>query len=513
MAEENNKPQEGAEENVGASEQETVRIDIVGADASEGKNAEELQAPEGYSIFGEAPSDLPSEKPQSKSKSPKRISLTAFICTCVALVVAAVMLTYTVCNSAYQVKLAEVRAENGVQGSESNSGYTTLDILQQIFETYSFEELDEDTIRNEILKAYVRATGDEYAEYYTLEEYAELQKQMAGESQGIGISIINSTVDIGGVEYKTLKIINVMKNSPAEKAGMLIGDCIIAVGTAKDNLTVSKLNYDKALAELRGVAGTTAYFGYYRPSTGVTDFIEILREEFTQASVMYDKVDDDVSANTALIKILSFDSTTPDQLTEAVEKGKNEGCDKFVFDLRYNPGGQLDSIAEILSYFLKEGDTIISMKDKNGNGETITASASSGYVAAEDIGKYADLNMVVLCNESTASAAELFVANFRDHGLGMIVGTTTFGKGTVQTYISSINIGGQKVSLGGVLKLTVYMYYPPNGVSYDGIGIEPSEGCKVEVSEEAASKNIYDIMGTAEDNQLVEAVNHFKQSN
>ncbi len=447
-----------------------------------------------------------------KKRNSIKIPLYAFICSAVALVVAAVMLTYTFCNSAYQARLAELQIDDATQNAAgTGGGYSSLDILQKIFEEYSFEELDDETIKNEILKAYVRATGDKYAEYYTREEYAELERQMAGVSQGIGISIINSTVIINEVEYKALKVINVMKDSPAEKAGILVGDCIIAVGTASENSTISKLGYDQGLAQLRGASGTYAEFGYYRPSTEETKFISILRAEFIETSVMWQKVDNDVATDVGLVKILSFDATTPKQLSEAVDALVAQDCEKIVFDLRYNPGGQLNSIAKVLSYFLDEGDTIISMQDKKGNTEVIKAEASQRYgITAEDIGKYKHLNMVVLCNENTASAAELFVANFRDHGIGKVVGTTTYGKGTVQTYINAINVNGQPLYLDGVLKLTVYMYYPPSGESYDGIGIKPSEGCEVALSDEAKTKNIYDIMGTTEDNQLVEAVKHFK---
>ena len=489
------------------------------------KNTEELN--EGENLEGSAQiqiekfelfsSEPPSNGSDGEEESPKRrpikISLTAFVCSAIALVVAAVMLTYTFCNSAYQARLAKLQIDDATQdASVISGGYSSLDILQKIFEEYSFEELDEDTIKNEILKAYVRATGDKYAEYYTREEYAELQRQMAGVSQGIGISIINSTVVINDIEWKALKVINVMKDSPAEAAGLRVGDCIVAVGTENDYTLINEVGYDQGLAMLRGESGTTAEFGYHRAgSEKNVDFISILRSEFKETSVMSIKLDSAISENTGLVKILSFDATTPSQLSEAVDGLVEAGCQKIVFDLRYNPGGQLDSIAKVLSYFLDEGDTIISMQDKKGNTEVIKAEVSQKYrITAEDIGKYKHLDMVVMCNENTASAAELFVANFRDHGIGKVVGTTTYGQGTVQTYINAINVNGQTLYLDGVLKLTVYMYYPPCGESYDGIGIKPSEGCEVALSNEAKTKNIYDIMGTTEDNQLVEAVKHFK---
>ncbi len=500
MSEENNNFQQNPEEK-GKERSEAEDISAVGTDEAN------------FEVYGSESSIFSDEPPKSKQekqkKQPVKISLTAFVCSVVAFVLAAVMLTYTVCNSAYRVKLAESKLENG---SSVGEAYSTLDILESIFEMYSFEELDDELIQNEILKAYVRATGDRYAEYYTREEYAELQAQMAGVSQGIGISIINSTATINEIEYKVLKVINVMKNSPAEKAGILIGDCIICVGTEEENTTVSKLGYDQALADLRGEAGTEAKFGFWRPSDNSepVHFISILREAYTEESVMGMNISN-ISEKTGLVKILSFDSTTPSQLSAEIDGLVEEGCERFVFDVRYNPGGQLDSIAQVLSYFLDEGDTIISMSDKRGVTEVIKAEASERYgIKQEDIGKYKHLNSVVLCNENTASAAELFVANFRDHGIGKVIGTTTFGKGTVQTYVNAINMNGQTVYLDGVLKLTAYMYYPPSGVGYDGIGIEPDEGCRVELSDEASRKNIYDIMGTTEDNQLTEAVKHFK---
>ena len=439
------------------------------------------------------------------TKQPRRITLTTFICSSVALVLAAVMLTYTLCNSAYQQKIAEIRAENAAQ---SVTGYSELDILAQIFAAYSFEDLDEEEIRTQVLKAYVRATGDKYAEYYTNEEYAKLLSQMAGDSQGIGINIINSSVIFNGSEYKSFKVINVVKDSPAEEFGLKVGDHIIAVGTKSENTTLNALGYDKALAELQGEKETTAEFLYIRQGKETVDEASILRKEFTATSVISQKADDDVGRGIGVVKITNFDLTTPSQLIKAIEDLKEAGCSKFVFDVRHNPGGELSSIVAVLSLFLEEGDTIISVKDKNGNGET-TVVAPVEYlegkgcsVMAEDIGRYKDLDMVVLCNENTASAAELFVANFRDHSLGEIVGTKTYGKGSMQTYINLALFG-----IDGVLKITNKMYYPPNGESYDGVGIEPTY--VVEISEEAAKENTYDIMGTAKDNQLVAAVNKY----
>ena len=455
-------------------------------------------------LFGDGGND--EKPPKADAKPPRRVTLTTFVCSCIALVLAAVMLTYTLCNSAYQSRLAEIRAEN----VSSGGAMSELDVLAQIFEAYSFEDLDEEEIRVQLLKAYVRATGDKYAEYYTNEEYAALSAERAGESQGIGINIINSSVEINGYEYKALKVINVMKDSPAETAGINFGDYIIAVGTEDDYVLINDkdVGYDRGLAMLQGEKGTVARFGIYRADSGATEFMAITRDEFITSSVMSVKADAEVGENIGVVRISSFDLTTPTQLVECVEELKADGCNKFVFDVRYNPGGDLTSIVAVLSLFLEEGDTVISVKDKNGEGEVTTVApveydkGNGCSVKAEDIGRYKDLDMIVLCNESTASAAELFVANFRDHGLGEIVGTKTYGKGSMQTFFNLAFFG-----INGYLKMTSRMYYPPNGESYDGVGIEPTY--TVELPEDAATRNIYDIMGTTADNQLVAATNKY----
>ncbi len=446
------------------------------------------------------PENIPEQPTEPKPpKKPIRLSLTVFVCSLVAAILAAVMLTSALLSSAYQKKLAEAKsdgAQNGAQIEKGSLEYD-LEVLRAIFEQFSFAELDEEQLRTVVLKAYVYATGDKYAEYYTDEEYAALTADLGGKTQGIGINIINAETEIGGVTYKGLKIINVIKSSPAEKNELKVGDFIIAVGNSDENQTVSSLGYDTALKNLQGVAGTTAEFLAYRPSTGEILEFSILREEFTSESVMYKKADADVGENVGIIKIIEFDATTQSQVAGAIDALKGEGCDKFVFDVRYNPGGTLNSIVDTMSLFLNEGDTVLSYKDKAGT-ETV------GKVRASALtGKYRGLNMVVLCNGNTASAAELFVANFRDHGLGEIIGEKTYGKGSMQSYIPLSNYG-----CNGYLKITAHMYFPPSGVGYDGTGIEPTK--TVAQSDEALSMNIYDIMGTSKDSQLVAAVEYLK---
>ncbi len=489
---------------------ENVNIPEQDESAEERAQTETAEARESAEERAQTETAEARESAEEAPRQPRRVSLTAFICTCISLVLVAVMLTYTLCTAAYWARISEIRQKNALTGAVSDNELADeLSLLEKIFSAYSFEELDGEALRTAVLKAYVNATGDRYAQFYTLDEYAALLSDMGGESQGIGINVIDSEVEVLGVTYKAFKVINIVKDSPAERNGLHFGDYIVAVGTSDENTTVGALGYDMALKELQGVKGTYAEFVVYRPSIGESMEFSILRDAFVATSVMYTRAESAVGEGIGVVKILEFDLTTPTQLDTAIEELKAQGCGKFVFDVRYNPGGELSSIVACLSRFLDEGDTVISVKDKAGNGELTrvkpVTSTSGCSVSAEDIGKYKDLNMVVLCNESTASAAELFTANFRDHGLGEIVGTKTYGKGSMQTYINLAYYG-----CDGVLKITKDMYYPPCGVSYDGIGIEPKPECTVEPSEEAGKANIYDIMGTVTDNQLTEAVKYFK---
>ncbi len=447
-------------------------------------------------MFESNPQSLP------KKKKKKTVSLTAFVISAIALVVAAVMMTYTVCNSVYQKKLADGQI---TVTTPTEDLYYPFDLFRAMLQTYSFEELNEDEMMAAALKAYVYATGDRYAAYYTAEEYELLKQSTAGNTEGIGINVINTTITAGGVEYKVIRVINVMTGSPAEQAGVKVGDAIYGVGHGDSMETVDVLGYDVALTKLQGTSGTQALFTVLRQNESGWQPVEftITRAAVTTTSV-YSRVSD-LSSEIGVIKIVQFDLTTPSQLSKAVDDLSEKGCTKFVFDVRYNPGGDLASIEAVLSYFLEKDDVIIRTADKSGK-ETISTVGVRNYtgdyaacnVSESDIGKYRGLNCVVICNGSTASAAELFVATFRDYKLAPIVGTTTFGKGSMQSIFSLLPYG-----YSGALKLTTAKYYPASGVGYDGEGITPD--IAEELNQAAAEKNVYELPD-AEDNQLQKAI-------
>ena len=211
-----------------------------------------------------------------------------------------------------------------------------------------------------------------------------------------------------------------------------------------------------------------------------------------------------------IVSISQFDLTTPIQFKESMDYLIAQGCDKFVFDMRNNPGGDVSSVVAVLSTLLTKDSVIVSTKDYSGAVETIKVEtrnygANSSYVSCNvtsaDIGKYNGYEFVVLANENTASAAEIFTAALRDHNLAQIVGVKTYGKGSIQSVIP-LNLYGEDYY--GALKLTTKLYFPPCGEGYDGgIGIAPNY--VVELEGIAAEINFYKITEDI-DNQLQKAV-------
>jgi carboxyl-terminal processing protease len=213
----------------------------------------------------------------------------------------------------------------------------------------------------------------------------------------------------------------------------------------------------------------------------------ITREAFEAASVIGKVSVTDPSVG--IVTIIQFDLPTPEQFEEEVDALLAKGCTKFVFDVRNNPGGDLESIKAIQSYFLSRGDLLLSTKDKKGNEEkeyVDTVKHSSPVykvcdVTEDEIGKYKDLTFCVLTNGNTASAAELFTATIRDYELGAIVGETTYGKGCMQSIYDLSRTGAYYGFYGveGGLKITTRMYFPACGESYHEVGIAPDVEVKL----------------------------------
>ena len=456
---------------------------------------------------------LPSDgKRYSHIGKTKKISLVSAVCVALICIVVSVLTTFSLCKTLMPPPTADDNDKkppsDTAADAELPSHFQNLVKLDEVFNKFSFDGIDEEKMQEAILDAYISATGDMYAEYLNAEEYEDYFSERNGEFVGIGVSIVNSEITVNGQTLKVMEVISVFENSPALEYGVMVGDCIIYVDNGGEMTLINALGYTKALDVMLGDTGTEAKFIVMREEGGDYKQIEfsIPRRKVTTQSVTYKVSSTD--SRVGIINITGFDLTTPTQFKDAVNTLKNtHKCEYFVFDVRNNPGGALNSIQAVLSFFLKEGDLILSTEYADGSTESIYAkplkyvSDYSGFaVTKNEIGMYKDLNCMVLTNENTASAAELFTATLRDYGIAKVVGQTTYGKGCMQTLIPLSSYG-----LEGGLKLTVAMYYSASKTVYHGIGIEPDEGCKVDLSDEAKKINFF-LLPEDKDAQLQKAL-------
>ena len=334
-----------------------------------------------------------------------------------------------------------------------------LDLLNSLIDQYYLYEgeVDEDALAEGIYSGYTAALGDPYTEYYDREETAALMESTSGEFSGIGATMTQNTDGPGAV------ITAVYEDSPAAEAGLQTGDVISKV----DGNDVSGMDLDSIVSLIKGEKGTEVKitvlrYGQEIETAAVRDIIQMQ----TVDSVM---LDDQVG----YISVSEFDDVTYDQFKSALDSLEAQGMAGLVIDLRNNPGGNLDTVTDMLKLLLPEGP-IVSITDKNGDTEEITCDGSNEFTKP----------LAVLVNQYSASASEVFCGAVQDYGIGSIVGVTTFGKGVVQQLM---DLGD-----GTCLKVTIAEYYTPSGRSINGIGVEPD----VEV------EYVYDVENPEADNQL-----------
>ena len=345
--------------------------------------------------------------------------------------------------------------------------FEKLAYILTVIDTFYVHDYDVEQLWNDIYTSLPMLLGDEYSQYFSIEDYNELIDSSDSDFVGIGVHV-SYDVDTEGVY-----VFGVMPNSPALKAGVQVGDIIVNV----EGIESTEENYYKLLDAVRGEAGSNVKITVLRGEERIE--LNLTRAAVEAENVLYQKLDN----NTAYVRILSFAYTNvADEFTKKIALAQSEGCDKFIFDVRHNGGGFLDQICKVLDLLLPEGP-IINIVDKNG--KTTTQNSDSNCITAE---------MVVLCNEGTASAAELFSAALRDYKLAKIVGVTTFGKGSMQST--------RILPDGSAIKLSSALYNPPSNVSYDKIGIKPDY--EIDLSDEW--KDRYFKMPIEEDVQLQKAI-------
>lgn len=328
-----------------------------------------------------------------------------------------------------------------------------LKMIQSIIDdTYLYvDDIDKNELRDSLIEGYVDGLNEPYTVYYDEEETTALFESSSGEFGGVGITIMQ---DITNME---MTFATIHENCPGEVAGFREGDILYKV----DGEDVTGQELDHVITKIRGDVGTEIEMTVLRGPEKKEYTATMVRTLIQNQSVKYEMLDDQIG----YISVTGFEDLTAGQFEAAILDLTDQKMESVIIDLRGNPGGNLSTVVDMCDMILS-GGTIVSIEDRNGKGETYTADAEC----------ILQVPMVLLVNENSASASEIFAGAVKDHGVGTLVGTTTFGKGIVQNIYSLLD--------GTSFKVTSSEYFSPNGTSIHGVGVEPHVIIEYEYDEE-----------------------------
>ena len=320
--------------------------------------------------------------------------------------------------------------------------------LEKLIDQNYLDEVDEDSLKEGIYTGLLYGLGDPYSRYYTEEEYEEESRGTEGSYAGIGISITRNTE--GGI-----LVVECYEGGPADLAGLQKNDVITAVnGTDVTDLTPADVSQ-----MIREKEDGTSVLTVYHQEENEPEDISVTVSNVELPTVSYEMLEDSIG----YLRIAEFTMVTPQQFENAYKDLREKGMEKLIVDLRDNPGGVLSSVCDVLRQILPEG-LIVYTEDKYGEKQEMKCDGDTPI----------DIPLAVLVNENSASASEIFAGAVKDYGIGTIVGTTTYGKGIVQSL--------QKLSDGSAVKLTTARYYTPKGNDIHKVGITPDVEEKLDVS-------------------------------
>ena len=328
----------------------------------------------------------------------------------------------------------------GADGSAVNEeSINKLSVLEQYIDYFYYKssEITEEEKENGMYKGLFESLGDVYSCYYTPEEYKILEEQTQGVYYGIGAYVSQD------VETGFCAISGVIKNSPAEEAGLMEGDIIYKV----DGEDMTGLELDEVVSNIRGEEGSEVTLTLVRDGKNME--VTLTRARVNTPTVDSEMLQDGIG----YLQITEFDDVTTEQFNENMAQLKADGMKGLIIDLRGNPGGNVTTVCAIAEQLLPEG-LIFYMEDKDGNKTEYKCDGADF-----------DLPLVVLVNEYSASAAEILSGAVKDAGIGKLVGKKTFGKGIVQNVIP--------LEDGSAIKLTIANYYTRGGNDIHLKGVEP----------------------------------------
>lgn len=346
-----------------------------------------------------------------------------------------------------------------------------IEYLEDLIDKEFIDSVSNDSIANGIYSGIMGSLNDPYAVYYTPEEWIAMQQSTQGIYYGIGAYLTKDT------ETLYPRISGIIKNTPAEEAGLMENDYIVEV--AGEDVFDWKL--DDVVSKIKGEEGTTVDMTIIRGEGTDREELDftVERRKVETPTVEYEKKENGI----AYIQISEFDAVTVDQFAEALAEAKADNMKSLIIDLRSNPGGSLKAVVDIAGMLLPAG-RVVYTEDKYGKQIEYTCD-----------GKH-ELNvpMVVLVNGNSASASEILAGAIKDYKKGTLMGTTTFGKGIVQQLFTMTD--------GSAVKLTVSHYYTPNGNDIHKVGIEPDVEIKFDSEAYKADKT---------DNQLDAAIEYLSK--
>jgi carboxyl-terminal processing protease len=314
----------------------------------------------------------------------------------------------------------------------------------------AFDYISNDSLmafqKQELLQAAIEGMltllDDRHADYFTVDEYEKITESYSGTMSGIGIIV---TQDDEG----TVIVVKPLPDTPAGSAGIREGDHIIAV----NGQDISEMVLENVVTLIKGKEGTSVDITFYRPGEDKTFEITLVRARFYVPNLFAEIIEE----NIAYIQYVGFQDGGAEFLESEIEKLIGEGAESIIFDLRNNLGGTLDDAVAVCDLFMDSG-AIVTVRGRTDNEERVDE-----YFAEK--GKYTEIPLIVLINGFSASASELVAGALRDNKRTILVGETSFGKGTVQVI--------HELSDGSGLKFTTAKYFLPSGVSIEGVGVLP----------------------------------------
>ena len=358
--------------------------------------------------------------------------------------------SYAMKGSQNEVVQTDTKSSSNKATTKSSDTLTKDDLakLELVYDTlvsgYVDKNINKDDIINGALKGMAEATGDPYTNYLVNDETAAIDETMTGSFGGIGAELRS--------ENNHVIISNTREGTPAQKIGLQENDVILKVNG--EDMEGKSISY--VVSKVRGEVGTDVTLTIRRGT-------QELEVKITRAKIAIETVKGTVDSTDATIghvQINSFAKNTAKELEQAVTDLREKGVKKFIFDVRYNPGGLLDQAIMIANMFVENGKTILNVEDRDGNIKSYNASEKYGTFKITE-------PYVLLVNEGSASASEILAAALKESADAKLIGKKTYGKGTVQSVV--------EVGENAELKYTMAKWLTPNKTWIHKTGIEPTE--------------------------------------